>query len=108
MPAITYMCLDCAKLEPPGDLWPDDTYYCQHWRPEFWEAKGYKRDWGEGAVMNWPKFEMLRRESEGKITYVILAPTTLSQPLLIKTNDPQSWASYYASIPPTRDTQQQG
>lgn len=59
------ICVDCAVRDseslrrvnegiPPG-------HFCEHWRPEHWENRGYVRDWGDAAVMNWPHMEILRK-----------------------------------------------
>lgn len=77
-------------------------FFCVHWRPEHWEAQGFKRHWGDAAVSMWPKMEILRREKDGLVEYVILAPFTLRRPLVIHASRvdeqigflPWSWGSY--------------
>lgn len=98
------MCLDCSLTEVVSI----SERFCLHWTPEHWEAKGFKRHWGDAAVSNWPQFEILRRESSDivaitfkpdTVEYVILAPYQLRRPLIIyATSDANfhltSWGSY--------------
>ena len=97
---MPYICIDCpCDLSSQPDLLPDD-YFCEHWKPEHWEKEGFKRNFGDAAVMNWPFFEMMTRETTGKTEYLILAPKAgLRRPVLINCSDngPQghrSWAVY--------------
>jgi hypothetical protein len=70
------VCNDCLwhgsrtteELEaiPPGGA-------CKHYDPEFSQAKGWKRRWGDDAVMGLPEsIEILRREDAGRVEYLIL------------------------------------
>lgn len=85
------ICMDCAlrdegaTRESNGKIPPGQ--FCEHWRPEYWEARGYVRGWGDAAVMNWPQMEILRKEertdSEVHVRFVILAPYALRRPVVI-------------------------
>lgn len=79
--------------EPPID------FICEHFRPDHWVAKGFVRNWGDAAVMNWPHLEILRKEDGEEVQYVILCPLTTRRPVIIfaKKGDHQggfSWGSY--------------
>ena len=46
---------------------------CKHYDPEYWEARGWQRGWGDAAVMGLPEsIEILRREESGRVEYLIL------------------------------------
>jgi hypothetical protein len=55
------------------------------WDPVEWERRGWRRGWGDAAVMS-PYFEMLTRgeRDSGWIEYLILCPTFLRRPLRIR------------------------
>jgi hypothetical protein len=93
------VCIDCrwhgsssaAELEaiPPGGA-------CKHYDPEYWEAKGWKRGWGDAAVMGLPDaIEILRREDDGRVEYLILG-RKLSRPvkLWFDKESGESWGSF--------------
>lgn len=99
-----HICLDCGR-EPYTRLeeWrvPDPIpadYICPHFRPEYWEAKGYARNWGDAAVMMWPDLEILRKgppfhggTAWVNASFVILAPTTgMRRPVILE----YGWGSF--------------
>lgn len=85
------ICIDCVVRDPEllrqANEGVPSGHFCEHWRPEYWEARGYVRNWGDAAVMNWPHMEILRREHRtdqmDEISFIILAPNLLRRPLLI-------------------------
>ena len=85
------VCMDCivanASHEQDESGNPAPGYFCTHWRPETWVARGYERGWGDAAVMNWPHMEVLRREevtdTGTTVIFVVLAPYALRRPLQI-------------------------
>ena len=70
---------------------------CEHWTPEYWEADGFQRNWGDAAIMN-EGFEVLRRQNFGDIAveYVILCPEFLRRPAryYARGSIVHSWGSY--------------
>lgn len=81
-----------ALPEHPG---PD--FICEHWRPEFWEKKGFKRNWGDAAINNYPFMEVLRLENNETVSYVVLAPYFMRRPATYYVNkvvNVTSWGSY--------------
>lgn len=80
--------------EEPIPLEPHKKYVCEHWRPEYWEARGYKRDWGDAAVMNWPFFEVLRKgpceKDKGESAKYVILSVNLRRPLRLDGD----WGSY--------------
>lgn len=62
------------------------------WDPVYWESRGFKRNFGDAAVMS-PYFEVLKRpetpHQDGQ--FVILCPTFLRRPVTIST---EGWAGY--------------
>lgn len=54
---------------------------------------GYKRNWGDAAVMS-PYFEVLRKESDDGASFRIICPTFLRRPVEIYTEDPDAWGGY--------------
>lgn len=83
-----YICLDCQfhDEDQEGDFPGGD--YCQHFKPEYWEAQGYERRWGDAAVMNWPHLEILKRvqfeeTDHPKTEFVVLAPHAARRPVVI-------------------------
>lgn len=102
------VCLDCdmrgvqnrlagLRTGTPVDPAQEDQT-CRHFRPEYWEEKGFKRGWGDAAVMNWPYLEILRREGEGSVEYVVLSPLFTRRPVTIYAHAAKegidSWGSY--------------
>jgi len=83
------LCMDCGLEEPA-------TGPCPHWLPSYWKAQGYVRNWGDAAVMAWPRMEILRRETPDEIDYVILAPGVLRIPLhiYVRWRTGTSWGMY--------------
>jgi hypothetical protein len=77
-----FVCMDCSwhNAHPIPEPTPED-YVCPHWTPEYWEAQGYQRNWGDAAVMHWPELEILRKEENGETRFVILAPRVLRRPV---------------------------
>jgi hypothetical protein len=80
-----------------------EGYMCEHWMPEYWESKGYVRNWGDAAVMNWPHLEVLRRETRSaemaEVEFLVLAPFALRRPLKLFANaEPNqrftAWGAY--------------
>ena len=109
------ICMDCnfAKSPPDGPLAMEfglpnpvpENFICKHFQPSYWEGRGYKRNWGDAAVMMWPRLEILRGTFEEpwgrggtleKITrFVILAPLTgMRRPVVIETKDERAWGSF--------------
>lgn len=43
--------------------------FCRHFLPEWWEAKGFTRAWGDASVMNWPHLVVLRRGEDAWGSY---------------------------------------
>ena len=70
----------CEEVNPEFHDWPDDSKACPHFTPEWWEKRGFKRNWGDAAVMTLDEggIEILRREGpssqEGvtEVAYIIL------------------------------------
>ena len=78
-------CFDCwAQSKDHSATLPND-YICEHFRPEYWEERGFERNWGDAAVNNFPHLEILRREDKkrGEIEFVILAPYSARRPVLL-------------------------
>ena len=65
----------------------------EDWLPEYWEKRGFVRNWGDAAAMS-PHFEVLRKQESGRVEFVILCPTFLRRPLIISTQDESAWGSY--------------
>lgn len=96
-------CLDCRirDMDAGMDLTTPNRV-CEHWKPEFWENRGFERGWGDAAVYNWPQFEVLRSETSAdgqtRVEFVILAPADLRRPLVITASYPtgqgHAWGSY--------------
>lgn len=82
------ICMDCNVR---SDQVPED-WICPHLRPEHWVEKGFVRNWGDAAVMRWPIMEILRREKDGDVDYVILS-MFLRRPVTISGKAP-SWGGY--------------
>jgi ligand-binding SRPBCC domain-containing protein len=81
------VCLSCLTHDthPLPDPVPAG-YFCPDWRVETWERLGYRRDWGDSSLHDWPRFEILRQDSgrgrsESRVEFVILAPYELRRPL---------------------------
>lgn len=82
---------------PPSKFYPEvnpalpfpipDNFVCPHFHPDYWVGRGYERNWGDGAIMNWPKLEILRKEfdlnGQHHSSLVILAPETARGPIEI-------------------------
>jgi hypothetical protein len=78
------VCLDCWLHSQTGPEMAPDGTYCVHFTPEYWAERGYKRHWGDAAVMNWPHLEILRRETDdGGTEFVILAPHASRRPVIL-------------------------
>jgi len=95
------VCMDCSfhghdneevltylELQPDGGT-------CKHYDPKYWEEKGYKQHWGDAAVGNNPHLNILRRETENDVEYLILSCHT-RRPVEIYFNKASgySWGSY--------------
>jgi len=84
------ICMDCSVERSGSDNSAPvaSGTYCEHWLPEHWEAMGFKRNWGDASVMNWPTMEILRQEERTPrgtvVRFVILAPHALRRPLVIE------------------------
>jgi hypothetical protein len=79
-----------------NEVMPDSFYTNgEAWKPEYWVAKGYQRNWGDAAVMS-PFFEVLRKQDEetGYASFIILCPSFLRRPLSISAKDLRAWGSY--------------
>lgn len=59
---------------------PGPDFVCQHWRPEHWEKKGFKRDWGDASLSGNTFIEVLRFDDARSTEYVVLAPRLLRRP----------------------------
>ena len=86
--------MDCGSQSESSE-----GFICRHWRPSYWESKGFERNWGDAAVGNWPILEILRRAGAGRregqrTEFVILAPMFLRRPLIMYSSDPSAWGSY--------------
>jgi hypothetical protein len=92
------VCIDClwhngSTLEELQAIPRGKT--CKHFTPEYWEAKGYVRNWGDAAIVALPVLEILRKEDETYTKYLIIQPQ-LRRPVEIyvdKVNN-SSWGSY--------------
>ena len=69
------VCLDCNVHSSHAVLSSIHPDYCVHFTPEYWVGKGYERDWGDAAVMNWPNLEILRKEAGQDCEFLVLART---------------------------------
>lgn len=94
-------CLSCVLgQDAPDDDYqlPDDARFCRHFLPEYWQSKGFDREWGDAAVMNWPQLEILVRrdigDSDEGARFIILAPYSARRPIEIYTSDPYAHGSY--------------
>ncbi len=65
-------CMDCTWHKAIESDWPEDAPHCAHLTPEWWEKHGYERGWGDAAVERFPVLEILRRETDHEIEYLIL------------------------------------
>lgn len=79
-----YICIDCAWHSTNGPEMAPDGRYCIHFTPEYWEADGFERNWGDAAVKNWPHLEILRYRDGETTMFVILAPHVTRRPVLIE------------------------
>lgn len=64
------------------------------WDPIEYEKRGWKRNWGDAAVME-PWFEVLRREvpnTSQTVEFMVLCPTFLRRPLKFMFSG--AWGSY--------------
>jgi hypothetical protein len=93
------VCLDCniervSREGPPVEL--PEGFICEHFQPEYWESKGFKRNWGDAAVMNWPSLEILRKETATEWIYIILSPFSSRRPVMIYSSKDgkSSWGGY--------------
>ena len=82
------VCMDCLLASSDIESLNEKArqgYICEHWKPKYWEKKGFVRNWGDAAVMNWPHLEVLRRENRSseldEVEFVVLAPFSLRRPL---------------------------
>lgn len=99
---ISAICFDCANFETlPVPKPTPDGFICDHFRPEYWEKQGFQRNWGDAAVMQWPRLEILRKEKSDvngdSVDYVILAPTVARRPITLHAGSPEnltSWGGY--------------
>lgn len=85
------ICLDCQMHHP--ELIPDpipDGYICEHFTPEYWVGRGFERSWGDASVMNWPHLEILRKEVNDEVSFVILAPFSSRRPVVLS----HGWGMY--------------
>lgn len=107
------ICIDCnwhhqhskpipgltCRADAGHDGTPPADFICEHFCPEFWMERGFFRNWGDAAVMNWPHLEILRKDDEKEVVYVILAPFITRRPVTIyakkgETPGQFSWGSY--------------
>ena len=82
---------------------PPKGFICEHFDLTYWVDQGFVRNWGDAAVSNWPYMEILRRDKDGRVEYVILAPYMLRRPVTIwadrkeaadKEGEAFSWGGY--------------
>ena len=85
----------CDEITPFAHTWPQDAKYCPHFTPEWWVAQGYERYWGDAAVNDFPNLEILRKESDTRVDYIILNERT-RRPITIWMNKEtgDSWGGY--------------
>lgn len=70
-----HVCIDCHlhHESTPEELWAiPPKGYCKHLTPEYWEEKGYQRNWGDAAVCAFPHLEILRKADEEETVFIIL------------------------------------
>ena len=93
-----HVCIDCS-LHGTSTLEELEAIleggYCKHFTPEWWKAQGWKRNWGDAAVMGWPLLEILRKADmeKGYCEFLILCPQ-LRRPITIRCKDPYAWGGY--------------
>jgi hypothetical protein len=94
------ICMDCNRPDPTEERLLEleaipEGGTCKHFDPKFWEEKGYKQNWGDAAVGNTPHLNILRRETENDVEYLILSCHT-RRPVEIYMNKKSgySWGSY--------------
>lgn len=88
-----YICMDCAGDRTNGPEMAPDGRYCVHFTPEHWEDQGFRRNWGDAAVKNWPHLEILRYRDGETTIFVILAPHVTRRPVLIECLG-YAWGAY--------------
>lgn len=92
------ICLDCSvtNLDKPAPPVPEDGFICYHFQPAHWVEKGFVRNWGDAAVMNWPKLEILRKETPNEWIYIILSPFSARRPVMLYSSKDgkSSWGGY--------------
>ena len=83
--AKSWVCMDC-RFSVGVDAQEEPS--CPHFTPEYWESQGYKRNWGDAAVMMYPDLEiLLKLDEHGQAAYVILAPACgIRRPVMLKDN----------------------
>ena len=64
------------------DPLPED-YVCPCLDPEAYVKRGYERNWGDAAVMNWPHLEILKKETTEGYEFVVLSPAHTRRPVIL-------------------------
>lgn len=96
---MSNICMDCSNPFRPNVRIQLHKGLCEHWTSEYWEAQGFKRNWGDAAIME-PGFEALRRERkvgiETVVEYIVLCPIFLRRPVMYFASGENinSWGSY--------------
>ena len=93
------VCMDClwhgsSSVQELEAISPGGA--CKHYDPEFWQAIGWRRGWGDAAVMGLPEsIEILRREDGERVEYLILG-RKLRRPvkLWFDKGSGESWGSF--------------
>lgn len=88
------LCLDCNLHSTSAVLSSIHPDYCVHFTPEYWVEQGYERDWGDAAVMNWPRLEILRQQTGQECRFAVLAPHSQRRPVELYSSDPHAWGVY--------------
>jgi len=68
----------------------EDHFYS----PEFWQGKGFTRNWGDAAVMDLPSLEILRKETDKGTEFIILTQNPKRYIHLYPTGAGQHWGSF--------------
>ena len=69
-----HICLDCGWHRKEPEMSTQHPGYCVHFTPEYWQAQGWERNWGDAAVGMWPVLEILRKATGTRVEFLVLCP----------------------------------
>jgi hypothetical protein len=88
------ICLDCRWHRQQPEMSKQHAGYCVHFTPDYWEAQGWQRNWGDAAVMAWPTLEILRKQQGNKIEFLVLCADVRRPVRLYTEAHVSGWGSF--------------